>query len=75
MEIFPFFRERRFLCRAKDSIFCVTEVGDGYGEVEGLILFIFSDSDAEVTSGGGCPLVRLLLISATIFPPEGNDLF
>ena len=75
LEILPFFRECHFLRGAEDGIFCISKFGDGYGEVEGFILFVFSDCDAEITSGSGRPLVRLLLILATIFPPEGDNLF
>ena len=75
LEIFPFLRECYFLCGAEDGIFCIAEFGNGYGEVEGFILFVFGDCDTEITSGSGCPLVRLSSILATIFSPEGNNLF
>ena len=73
LEILPFLCECYFLCGAEDNIFCFAEFGDGYGEVERLSLSIFGDGDTEIASGGGCPLIRLLMSLATIFPPEGDN--
>ena len=75
VEIFPFFREGNFLGGAEDGVFCATEFRDGDGQVQGLSLSVFGDGDAEVTSGGGCPLVCCLVILSPVSLPESDDLF
>ena len=57
VKIFPFFREGNFLGGAEDVVFCAAEFCDGDGQIQGFSLSVFGDGDAEVTSGGGCPLV------------------